>query len=166
MSPDDGYRLHFLVPDGHIGFMIESPILHIKHQARLIPYSKSCTWNQNEDSISSGFRDTAIWSKSKLVGGSHLYSKYNESFYIYTSCHFNSTGLKTCRWNQKRRFYLKRFPSYANFSKSNMAAVAILYFWHNCSYYIYDTMLDLFIGVENIGVEFKIKSLCWSSSEI
>ena len=83
-----------------------------------------------------------------------------------TSCHINSTGLKTCRWNQKRRFYLKRFPRYDNFSKSNMAAVAILDFWENCSYYIYDTMLDVFLEVENMDVQSKIKSLCWSSSEI
>ena len=55
----------FLVPGGHIGFMIESPILHIKHQSRLIPYSKICPWNQNEDSISSGFRDATSLSKSK-----------------------------------------------------------------------------------------------------
>ena len=27
--------------------------------------------------------------------------------------------------------------------------------------HIYDTMLDVFLGVENIGVESKIKSLCW-----
>ena len=60
VSLDDGYRLHFLVPGGHIGFMIKSPIPHIKHQAKLIPYSKICTWNQNEDSISSGFRDATI----------------------------------------------------------------------------------------------------------
>ena len=72
VSLDDGYRLPFLVPGGHIRFMIESPILHIKHQARLMPYSKICTWNQNEDSISSGFRDATILSKSKLVGGSHI----------------------------------------------------------------------------------------------
>ena len=45
-----------------------------------------------------------------------------------SSCHINYTGLKTCRWNQKRRFYLKRFPRYDNFSKSNMAAVAKLDF--------------------------------------
>ena len=30
VSIDDGYRLHFLVPGGHIG----SPILHVKHHAR------------------------------------------------------------------------------------------------------------------------------------
>ena len=48
-----------------------------------------------------------------------------------TSCYINSTGLETCRWNQKRSFYLKRFPRYDNFSKSNMAAVAILDFWEN-----------------------------------
>ena len=30
VSIDDGYRLHFLVPGGHIG----SPILYVKHQAR------------------------------------------------------------------------------------------------------------------------------------
>ena len=52
------------------------------------------------------------------------------------------------------------------FSKSNMAAVVILDFSENCSYYIYDTTLDVFPGVENIGVEFKIKTPCWSSCEI
>ncbi len=50
----------FLVPGGHIVFMIESPILQIKHQARVIQYSKICMWNQHEDSISSGFRDATI----------------------------------------------------------------------------------------------------------
>ena len=37
LSTDDGYRLHFLVPGGHIG----SPIIHVKHHARWIPYSKN-----------------------------------------------------------------------------------------------------------------------------
>ena len=83
-----------------------------------------------------------------------------------TSCHANSTGLKTCMWNQKRRFYLQWFPRYDNFSKSTMAAVVILDFRDKCSYYIYDTMVDVFLRVENIGVESKIKSLCRSSSEI
>ena len=72
VSLDDGYRLHFLMPGGHIGLLIESPILHIKHHARLIPYSKICTWNQKGGSISSGFRDATILSQSKLVGGSHI----------------------------------------------------------------------------------------------
>ena len=74
-----------------------------------------------------------------------------------TSCHLNYTGLKTCVWNQKRRFYLKRFLRYDHFSKSNMAAVAILDLWENVSYYTYYTTLDVFLGVENIGVESKIK---------
>ena len=39
-----------------------------------------------------------------------------------------------------------------------MAAVAILELWENCSYYTYETTLDVFLGVENIGVESKIKS--------
>ena len=54
VSIDNGYRLHFLVPGGHIG----SPILHLKHHARSIPYiRKSAHGTKNEDSISSGFRD-------------------------------------------------------------------------------------------------------------
>ena len=84
MSLDDEYRLHFLLPGGHIGFVIESPILHIKHQARLIPYSKICTWKQNGDSISIAvsemrqFCQNPNWSATAI-----LYSKYNDSCYIY-----------------------------------------------------------------------------------
>ena len=34
VSIDGGYRLHFLVPGGHFGFLIGSPMLHLKHHAR------------------------------------------------------------------------------------------------------------------------------------
>ena len=34
VSIGGGYRLHFLVPGGHIGFLIGSLILHLKHHAR------------------------------------------------------------------------------------------------------------------------------------
>ena len=37
-----------------------------------------------------------------------------------------------------------------------MAVVAILDLWEKCSYYIYDTILDVFLVVENIGVDSKI----------
>ena len=38
-----------------------------------------------------------------------------------------------------------------------MATVAIFDFWENCSFGIYDNMLDVFLGVENIGVDSKSK---------
>ena len=49
LSIDDGYRLHFLVPGGHIG----SRILHVKHHA--------AQGTKNEDYISSGIRDMTIF---------------------------------------------------------------------------------------------------------
>ena len=134
VSLDDGYRLHVLVPGGHTGYLIESPILHIEHQARLIPYSKICMWNQNGDSISSGFRDATIfnffqnpsWPAAAIIFIILKNVTIHATF--TTSCHINYTGLMPCRWNQKRSFYLKLFPRYDNFSKSNMAAVAMLDF--------------------------------------
>ena len=40
-----------------------------------------------------------------------------------------------------------------------MLAVAILDFCQKRSYYIYDTMLDVFLGVENMYVAFPLKNL-------
>ena len=36
-----------------------------------------------------------------------------------------------------------------------MAAVAIFDLWENCSFGIYDAMLDVILGVENIDVDSK-----------
>ena len=53
-----------------------------------------------------------------------------------------------------------------NFFRNPILSVAIFDLREKCSYYIYNTMLDVFPGVENIGIESKSKSPCWSNSEI
>ena len=66
-----------------------------------------------------------------------LYFKCNDSCYIYNIMPFNYTGLMTCRWNQKNEDSISNgFRDITMFSKSNMAAVAVLDFRQNCSYYI------------------------------
>ena len=57
-----------------------------------------------------------VLSKSKLVGGNHIGFQI-QRFMLHLQHREHYTGLKTCRWNQKRSFYLKRFPRYEIFSK-------------------------------------------------
>ena len=66
----------------------------------------------------------------------------------------------------KTKILAQAVSRYDNFSKSNMAVVATLDFWENCPYHIYDPVLDVLIGVENIGVDSNNMSPCWSSAEI
>ena len=73
---------------------------------------------------------------------------------------------KSAQGTKNEDYISSGIRDYDNFSKSNMAAVAIFDFWENCSFGIYDTMLDVFLGVENIGVDSKSKCLSWPTSEI
>ena len=66
VSIDCGYRLHFLVPGGHIGFLIGSPILRLKHHARRIHIRKSARGTKNED-----FRDMNFF-EIQHGSGSHI----------------------------------------------------------------------------------------------
>ena len=57
VSIDDGYRLHFLVPGGHIG----SPILHVNIMLDKFHIRKSAQGTKNEDYISNVIRDMTIF---------------------------------------------------------------------------------------------------------